>query len=199
MPPTCLPWRVRGYAALIAVSGRIGRVEGRRQLLRRLTATSAVSKIRYWSFTRKRWRRLFSEVVALDGPDPTRRRPDFSVDAIRTGREFFVWQKENSLASGMVFRNRALEVSENRVVLQQENVTASYFAFVELFGRGEFETVAFLEKERDDIWRYYSLSRVGAAGETVTRAELASLVNRLVAGFRYLAGIPADLDPPPAP
>jgi hypothetical protein len=198
-PPACLRWKMRGFAALIAVSGRIGGVESHRQLLQRLTAASAMSQIRYWSYTRKRWRRLFLEVVALDGPDPSHRRADFAVDDIRTGQDYFLWQKENSLASGMVFRQRALELSESRMVFQQENVSASRIAFVVILGRGEFETVAFLDKERRGIWRYYSLSRVGAARETISKAELASLINRLVAGFRYLAGIATDREPPAAP
>ena len=199
VPPGCLRWRTRGFAVLIAVSGRMAANDGHRRMIRRLTDTAGLSAVRYWSFTRKRWRPLFLEVVALEGPDPARRRADFTVDDIRAGRDYFLWQKENSLATGMIFRNRALEISENRLVLQQENVSPSYIAFLKVLGRRELETVAFIDRERGDVWRYYSLSRVGHDGETVADAGLASLVNRLVAGYRYLAGIPTDLEPPAAP
>lgn len=199
VPPACLHWKVRDFAALIAVAGRIGGITDRAHLLRRLVSTAGLRHVRYWSFSRKRWRTLFTDVDMLTGPDESLKRADLRLDEIRTGQDYFMWQKENSLASGMVFRGRFTELSRRRIVFQQVNLTASSILMIELLAPKEFETTYFIDRESDGVWRYYSLTRVGTEDTPLSEAPLASLINRNVAIFRYVAGVATDREPPAAP
>lgn len=199
IPPPCLQWQVRGFATLVAVAGRINGISDGAQLLRRLVSTEQVREIRYWSFSRKIWRNLFAEVDMLAGPDPKLKRPDFGSDEIRTGQNYFMWQKENSIVSGMVFRGHFQQISERSIVFQQVNLTASYLLLIKLLAPREFETAYYLRHESGEVWRYYSLTRFGTVDRPLSDAQLASVINRSIAIYRYLAGVPMDREPPAAP
>jgi hypothetical protein len=69
---------------------------------------------------------------------------------------------------------------------------------ITLFPPGEAQSVYLLERESPDIWRYYSLARTGKKASSLTEGHDASLINRAVAYYRYLAGIPTDREPPAA-
>lgn len=198
-PPACLGWKVREFAALVSVAGRIDGVSDGDQLLGRLTSTSGLKLVRYWSFSRKRWRRLFDDVDTLTRPDEASKRDDLALGEIETGRNYFMWQKENNIASGMVFRGRFSHLSERRIVFAHVNVTASFILLVRAIAPGEFETVYFLDHEAGGMWRYYSLTRFGGTERKLPEGPLASLINRSVAIYRYLAGVPTDREPPAAP
>jgi len=64
---------------LVALAGRFsyrGSVDG---LLARFGAISALAGIQYWSVTEGGWRTLITHAAALDGPDATRPRADFTL------------------------------------------------------------------------------------------------------------------------
>jgi hypothetical protein len=199
VPPTCLQWQVRDFAAIIAVAGRIGGITDKAQFLKRLTSTTAMKQIQYWSFSRKTWRSLFAEIDTLTGPDRKLTRQDIGIHEIRTGQDYFMWQKENSIASGMVLRGRFNHISQRRIVFEQINLSASHVLWAKILAPREYETVYFLEHESGDVWRYYSLTRFGAAERPLSEAPLASIINRSVAIYRYLASVPQDREPPAAP
>jgi len=199
VPPACLQWRGRSFAALVAVAGRIDGNADKAQLLKRLTSTAGMQAIRYWSYSRKIWRNLFAELDTLAGPDRTLKRADLSLDEIRTGQNYFMWQKENSIASGMVLRGRFDHISERSIVFQQVNLSAWYVLLITLLAPEEYETAYFLERGTNDVWYFYSLTRFGSAERPLADAQLASIVNRSVAVYRYVAGVPTDREPPAAP
>jgi hypothetical protein len=62
----------------------------------------------------------------------------------------------------------------------------------------ELQAIYFLDRESSDIWRYYSIARTGKNANGLATGHDASTVNRAVAFFRYLAGIPTDQEPPAA-
>jgi hypothetical protein len=61
---------------------------------------------------------------------------------------------------------------------------------------GEMQSIYFLDRESDDVWRYYSIVRTGKNANGLIAGNEASSVNRAVAFYRYLAGIPTDQEPP---
>jgi hypothetical protein len=73
---------------------------------------------------------------------------------------------------------------------------------IPLFRPGELESITFLEREPNpsssNVWRYYSLVRMSGLGTTLLSGREASLINRAVGLYRYMAGIPADKGPPAA-
>ena len=71
------------------------------------------------------------------------------------------------------------------------------YLLVPLFHSGEMQSVHFVERESPEIWRYYAIARTGKNASSLTAGHEASSVNRAVAFFRHLAGIPTDKEPPP--
>ena len=93
---------------------------------------------------------------------------------------------------------RIVSASPDRIVFDTENSSAMKYFFVTLFPPGELQAIYFLERESEDTWRYYSIARAGRKASSFTTGHEASLVNRAVAYYRSLAGIPTDKEPPAA-
>ena len=55
-----------------------------------------------------------------------------------------------------------------------------------------------LERRSPGVWTYYSLSRTSPEANPLARGHAASYLNRAVALFRSVAGIPTDQEPPAA-
>lgn len=198
-PPDCLEWGNRNFAVLVTVAGRFGPAASSKTLLQRLANVSRLKTIRYWSYSRKEWRHLLDEAMALKGSDPNQIRADFDPTEFEPNRDFFMWQKENSLASGVVLATRFRDISKRRLIFDQINITASTILTMTILEPRAFQTTYFLERESDDVWRYFSLTRFGATGETLSKGEIASIINRSVALFRYLGALPMTREPAAAP
>jgi hypothetical protein len=69
---------------------------------------------------------------------------------------------------------------------------------VMLFRPGEVQSIYFLDRESADIWRYYSIARTGRNATRLVSGHESSSINRAVAFYRSLAGIPTDQEPPAA-
>ena len=140
-----------------------------------------------------------AETVALDGPDKALKRQDFGIGDIAAGRDYFMWQEENSPASGVILRTRFHELSAHRIVFEQVNLTASRILMVTVLEPYEYRAIHFIEREAGSVWRYYSLTRIGREGGSVSTDRIASTINRSVALYRYLGGLPMEREPPGAP
>jgi hypothetical protein len=91
-----------------------------------------------------------------------------------------------------------VSVAENRIVFATRNAAAISMLGLTLFQPDEIQSICFLDRESKGIWRYYNLTRMPKQASVLTMGHNASLVNRAVAVYRYLAGIPADQEPPAA-
>jgi hypothetical protein len=199
IPPNCLGWTKRKFAVLIAVAGRFDSETDGAAVLTRIAAVSRALEIQYWSISRKSWRPLFSEVYALEEPHANSRRPDFEPEALTPGRDYFLWQKENNPASGVVWRMRFAEISPQRIVFEQTNVSPSRVLFITVLERGEHESFFALSREQGGPWSFYNLTRFGTPERPTDHRQVRSLINRLIAIYRHLAGIATDREPPASP
>ncbi len=197
-PPVCTGWTDRGFTTLVAAAGRFRHALGAGELLRRVGALSEYTGIRYWSTSRKRWQGMISDAYALPGPDGERRCEDFSRAEMAEGRALYFRQQDNVF--GMVtYRMRVRAFSPDRLVFDTENVSPAKNMFVRMFDPGGIRSMVFLERESQDVWRYYCILRTGRGANPLTAGHAASYINRVVAFYRYLAGIPTDREPPAAP
>ena len=180
----CLHWLDRiglynagGYGcALSPCSG----VEG---LLRRIGAISELAGMRYWSTTHKRWQTLIVSAYALPGPAGGQRRKDFSPDEMEEGKCLY-FQQEDNLSGKAIYRMRIQSVSPDRLVFDTENISTVRYLLWPLFRPGEMQSIYFLERESQDVWRYYSITRTGRNASTLTAGHDASSINRAVAFYR---------------
>jgi hypothetical protein len=69
---------------------------------------------------------------------------------------------------------------------------------VTLFHPGGLQSIYFLDRESENAWRYYSIVRTGKNANGLIAGNEASAINRAVAFYRYVVGIPTDQEPPAA-
>jgi hypothetical protein len=93
---------------------------------------------------------------------------------------------------------RIAEASAGRLVIDVQNVSVVRHSFVTLFHPGEMQSIYFLDRESGNVWRYYSIARTGRNASRLTAGHESSSINRAVAFYRSLVGIPTDQEPPAA-
>jgi hypothetical protein len=197
MPPACTGWMEAGFSTLIATVARFRFNSQAEGLLRRIGAISELKGVRYWSTTHKRWQTLVEDAHALTGPQFTQRREDFKIDEMKAGSVLYFEQIDN-LAGKAIYRMRIAEASADRIVYTIENVNAMRYFFVTLFPPGELQSAYFLDRESQDIWKFYGIVRTGKNSNRLITGNESSSINRAVAFYRQLTGIPTDQEPPAA-
>ncbi len=197
-PPACTGWTDRGFTTLVVTVARFRHSSGAEGLLRRIGAISGHTGIRYWSTTRKRWKVLIIDSHALSDASGGRRREDFSPGEMGEGKDLY-FQQEDNLSGKAIHRIRIRSASPDRLVFDTENISTIRYMLVPMFRPGGMQTITFLDRESDDVWRYYSITRTSRSANLLTAGYEASSINRAVAFYRYLAGIPTDKEPPASP
>jgi hypothetical protein len=172
-----------------------GEIDG---LLARIGAISSKKGVRYWSTTEKNWQMLVTDAFALSGPDAALRRADFKPAELAKGQVIHYAQSDNRSAGSCVYRERVLAADGERVMIETENLTPIKKMMVTLYSPGDLQTVYFIERRAPGVWNFYSLTRTRMASRMMPTGSEASYINRSVAFYRHVAGIPTDLEPPGA-
>jgi hypothetical protein len=196
-PPACTGWTGAGFSTLVTTSARFRHASGMEDLLRQSGAVSQLAGMRYWSTTHKSWQTLIDDAYAVTGPQGNQRRKDFTLEELKAGSMLYFQQTDN-LSGKAIFRLHILEAGADRLVFDVANVTLMKYLIVPLFHPGEMQSIYYLDRESEDVWRYYSMARTGKNASRLTTGHEASWINRAVAFYRHLAGIPTDQEPPAA-
>lgn len=195
-PPLCTGWSPSQSATVVATAARFPLPGGADALRRRIGAVSAMRGLLYWSTTHQSWQPLLLDAYALTAADGARRK-DFAPEEIESGRTLYVLQEDNLLGK-VVYETHIAGALADRIVLTTRNASAVRYFGVALFQPGDIQSISFLDRNPKDVWRYYAILRMPRQAGLLTMGHDASLVNRAVALYRYLAGIPADREPPAA-
>ena len=196
--PACVGWATPGFDVLVAVSGSFkydGEIDA---LLARVGAVSSMKGMRYWSTTEKAWRPLVTDAFALSGPDVGLKRPDFAAAQFTKGQSLYFAQSDNRSTGKTIYRQRVLVADRERVYIESENLTAVKMMLLTLFSPGDVQSVVFLDRRGPGVWNFYSLSRTRAGSSIMPGSHEASYINRAVAYYRHIAGLPTDPEPPAA-
>jgi hypothetical protein len=196
-PAACTGWAVVGFTTLVATAARFrysSKVEG---LVRHIGAISKLAGIRYWSTTHQRWQTLIMDAYALTNLQSGQRREDFEPGEMNEGKVLYFEQVDNLSGKG-VYRMHIAEASADRLVFDVENVSTMRYHFIPILHPGELQSIYFLDREPDSVWRFYSIVRTGKNANGLIAANESSSVNRAVAFYRYLIGVPTDQEPPAA-
>jgi len=201
-PPSCTGWEAGPATALLAASGRFSMAGDSSVFADRVAAISSMTDLQYWSATRSKWRHLFKEAAALRSPERKAERADFDGDDLRPGTELYFWLREDNPTAGVVYQMLIRERTPDRLVFETVNLTplkAQILLLIrpEIAAPGEFRQLYFVERETDDIWRYYTMVRMGRASGLAGTSE-ANYRNRAEAYFRFLAELPMTREPPAA-
>jgi hypothetical protein len=114
-------------------------------------------------------------------------RQDFTPDELQAGKVLYLQEADN-LSGTAIYRMHIAEASADRIV----------FDTVTLFRPGEMQSIYFLDRESAGVWRYYCIARTGRNASRLAAGHESSSINRAVAFYRALAGIPSDQEPPGA-
>ena len=196
-PPECTGWTGEGFSTLVTTAGRFRHAGGVEELLAASGAVSSLAGVRYWSTTHQAWRTLIEESYAVSTAQGDGRRKDFTPDELKPGAVLYFRQVDN-LTGKAVYRLHIAEYAPGRLVFDVSNVTPVRYLIVTIFHVGEMQSIYYLEREGEDVWRYYSMVRTGKGASGLTAGHDASWINRSVAYYRHVAGIPTDQEPPAA-
>jgi Family of unknown function (DUF6675) len=196
-PPACTGWTATGFTTLVTTVARFRYASEAEGLLRRFGAISELTGMRYWSTTHKKWRTLIVHAYALTDLESRQHREDFTPDEMKEGQVLYFEQVDNLSGKG-TYRMHILAASADRVVIDIENVSTMYYVFVPVIPRHEMQSIYFLDRELEGIWRYYGIIRIGKNANQTLAGNESSAVNRAVAFYRYQVGIPTDQEPPAA-
>ena len=197
IPPACTGWIARGFATLVAAVARFRYSAGADGLLRQIGAISELVGVRYWSTTHKRWQTLIVDAHALADQQSNQRRGDFMADEMKQGAVLYFEQADN-LSGKAVYRMHIVEASPDRLVIAVENVTPLRYFHLTVIPTGETQSIYFLDRESGSVWRFYGIVRIGKNANRMIAGNESSSINRAVAFYRHLVGIPTDLEPPAA-
>jgi hypothetical protein len=195
--PACTGWTEQGFTTLVTTSARFPYSAEARALLRHIGAISERAGMRYWSTTHKRWQTLIVDAHALTGAQHSERRQDFTLDELKVGKALYFEEVDN-LTGKATYRMQIVEESANRIVFAVENVSTIHYSFIPVLRPGEMQSIYFLNRESESVWRYYSIVRTGKNANKRLAGNESSSINRAVAFYRFVVGVPTDQEPPAA-
>jgi len=199
-PPPCTGWTTRGFSTLVATAGHFRSPRGIDAIRRRIGAISEFDGMLYWSTTHQKWQPMIFNASAMTGSEKGQPRRNFAADEISEGSVYY-YQLTDNLAGKAMYRIRIIAASPDHLVFETENISTMRYLLVPLFRPGDLQSIYFLDRElsnSNEDWRYYSLVRTGKNASKLINGHEASSINRAVAFYRYLAGIPTNMEPPAA-
>jgi hypothetical protein len=195
-PPSCLEWNSIGFTTLVTTVGKFRYPNDGTGFLRAFAAVSEWKGLCYWSVSHKRWRTLIIESHALTAAQG-QRRPDFQADEMKEGNELY-FEQDNNLTGKARYRMQILKATQDHVAVKIENVGPIRYLLMPVLHSGDLQSIYFLDRESDHVWRYYSMTRTGNGANRLIAGNDSSSFNRAVAVYRHLAGIPDNTEPPAA-
>ena len=166
-------------------------------MLRHIGAISELAGMRYWSTTHKQWQTFVTDAYALTGLQPGSRRQDFTPDEMKEGKVLYFEQVDNLSGKG-IYRMHIAEASANRLVFDIENISTMRYLLMPILHPGEMQSIYYLDRESENVWRFYSMVRTGRNANGLIAGNESSAINRAVAIYRHFVGIPTDQEPPAA-
>ena len=197
VPPACTGWTAKSGGVLVALAGRFpysGSIDG---LLARFGAISALGGIQYWSVTEGGWRTLITHATALDGPEATHPRADFTLTEMKSGHDLYFAQTDNRASGEIVYRMRVREIGPGGLVVAIENASPVSRFLITLFDPGDLQAVHYLARKGPDVWSYYGLAWAGESMPSRLGIGEASYANRAQALYRHFVGSSTDREPHP--
>jgi hypothetical protein len=196
--PACTGWKNSDFTSMVVIAGRFRFTMGSEGLRGRIGAISETAGIRYWSTTQKRWRALILQAHALQTASQDRPRSDFAPAEIAAGQSLFFIQEDNTFGR-VTYRLRIKSVSADHISYEVENAsTVRYLLVAAVLQPGDLRSIYFLDSDSADVWRYYAITLAKGRIGLFLKGRHASTVNRAIALYRHIAGIPTDQEPPAA-
>ncbi len=195
-PPGCLRWPSTSNSTVVETIGTFASASDGAALLARLGHVSRLAGFKYWSAADQKWRPLFTQAVALSRPDPDAKRSDFTPAELHEGGTYYMLQSDGNPLGPIVQGLTIFKATPNRLIANMRNVSTLSFLGVSLVSKDQLQTFFDLERQPDGTWSYYSLAKLATHLPAFLEPSPATLENRAVAIFRFVADYRADTEPP---
>jgi hypothetical protein len=195
----CARWATERFTILTALSAEFDFDGDADQLLARFAAISAWRSMKYWSPGDGEFLTLITDSAAVDSSDGERRRRDFSLDEMKSGKDLYFIQDDNRSSGDVTYRMRMIENKPDRLVVTIENVSTVRVVLLPIFEPGGIRTIYIFQKLEKARWGYYSLLSAKDGGLGLIEGHEDSFTSRASAFFHYLAGLPDDHAARPSP
>jgi hypothetical protein len=198
-PPACSGVERPAGAMLVAVAGSFRHEGDTASILARLAAVSTHTSILYWSVSKQAWRPVLDAASALSGPDPDARRDDFRPEELRSGARLHILYDDSEPIGPVVYATELREVGPDGFTMISRNAGPARLLGFTVAAPGHMSSMLTVERAAPGLFHYYTLTSVALAPMAAATVPDASHINRAVATYRFVAGIPGDAEPPAAP
>jgi hypothetical protein len=212
-PPIAQATRVSGGSALpagascfeksdsaatwITVASIVRTSNGQNAFIERLGAISTLSAVRYWSTTEQKWRPMVTAAFAITSAKSRLPRADYSLADLVLGEDRYYSVTDSRSGRAVAYRLRLLQSQPTGLLVETANVDAIRQWGITVYAPGGLRTLYFLKKRSPDVWDYYSITRV-LPNTFLAEGHDKSFINRAVALYRHIVGLPTDAEPPAA-
>ena len=197
-PASCSGLKVADGAVLVGLAGSFREPGGLTAILRRLGAVSRQVDIRYWSTSRQAWRPMLEDAAALAAPKAAASRADIEPQEFRHGARLYAVYDDSDPIGPVVYETVVQMSDPDGVSLVARNLERGRLMGFTVAEPGSLASLLTVQRQEGDLFRYYALVAVALSPMASAMVPDASHINRAVATFRYVAGIPTDTEPPAA-
>jgi hypothetical protein len=185
-------------ATWITVASTVQTSDGQNAFIERFGSVSKLLTVRYWSTSEQKWRPLVLSASAIASTNATTPRADYSLAELMTGEDRYYSVTDSRSGRAVTYRLRLWPSPPTGLVVEIANVDAIRQWGITLYAPGGLHTLYFLRKQSPDAWAYYSITRI-LPNSFLAEGHDKSFINRAVAVYRHIVGLPTDADPPSAP
>jgi len=102
------------FSIVTAISGEFAFDGTGEDFALRIGAVSAFKGIRYWSASDGCWQTFITDSTTLSAPDPEARRPDFTLDELKSGKDPDFLRADDRSSRPVLYRMRVSEAGPDR-------------------------------------------------------------------------------------
>jgi hypothetical protein len=184
-------------ARWLTVASLVASADSAAALVARFGAISKLLPVQYWSTTEHKWRPMVSAAVAIVSPEARQPRADFSAAELLAPGDRYYSLTDSRLGRSTVYRLRVRSSRVTELTVDIANVDPIKQWGITLYAPGGLHTLYLLEQRAPGTWSYYSITRL-RPDSFLAEGHDKSYINRAVALYRYLVGIPTNIEPPAA-
>jgi len=184
-------------ATWLTIASVVTSADSAAALMERFGAISKLLPVQYWSTTEHQWRPMVSAAAALVSSDSRQPRADFSLAELLAPGDRYYSLTDTRSGHATVYRLRVHSPRATELTVDSANVDPIKQWGITLYAPGGLHTLYILQQRAPGIWAYYSVTRL-LPGSFLAAGHDNSYINRAVALYRHLVGIPTNTEPPAA-
>ena len=182
-------------ATWLTVASLVTSADSTAALMERFGAISKLLPVQYWSTTEHKWRPMVSAAAAIVSNDSRQPRADFSLAELLAPGDRYYSLTDTRSGRATVYRLRVRTPRSTELTVDIANVDPIKQWGITLYAPDGLHTLYILRQRVPGIWAYYSITRLLPAS-FLAEGHDKSYINRAVALYRHLVGVPTNTEPP---